>query len=108
MPTVRDGEWRLLEAEPGWEGNWTNDCFVISAWRGPQNEILLNAVNYAHNQSQCHVRLPYEELAGKRWRLCDELGTAQFEWHGDDLTGRGLFLDMRPWEACVFSFVERT
>ena len=30
--TVREGQWQLLECAPGWEGNWTSDCFVVFAW----------------------------------------------------------------------------
>ena len=101
-PSVRDGEWQLLECIPGWEGNWTNDCFVVFAWRGPQGESLLVAVNYAPNQSQCHVRLPFADLAGCRWQLQDQLSPACYEWSGDDLQGRGVFLDLAPWQACVF------
>jgi hypothetical protein len=102
QPTVRDGQWQLLECKPGWEGNWTNDCFVVFAWSGPQGESLVVAVNYAPNQSQCHVRLPFADLIGSRWQLEDQLGLACYEWNGDDLHGRGLFLDLAPWQACVF------
>ena len=47
-----------------WDGNWTNDCFVAFAWQGHDGERLLVAVNYAPNQSQCHVRLPFADLGG--------------------------------------------
>ena len=65
------------------------------------------AVNYAPNQSQCHVRLPFADLSGKKWLLQDQLSTAGFDWNGDDLQARGLFLDMAPWQASVFSLVRR-
>jgi len=63
-------------------------------------------VNYAANQSQCHVRLPFAGLAGKKWRLEDQLTAAGYDWNGDDLTARGLFLDMTPWQASVFSLTK--
>ncbi len=107
QPVVRDGIWQLLECAPGWEGNWTNDCFLVFAWQSPKSPPLLVAVNYAPNQSQCHVRLPFAGLAGKNWRLQDQLGAANYEWNGDDLQGRGLYLNMAPWQAFVFSLVER-
>lgn len=102
LPAVRDGEWRLLECTPGWDGNWTNDCFVVFGWQSPTGENLVVAVNYAPNQSQCHVPLPFANLAGRKWQLSDQLSTAHYEWNGDDLNGRGLFLDLAPWQACVF------
>jgi hypothetical protein len=105
QPAVREGHWQLLECTPGWEGNWTHDCFIVFAWRNPKDPSVLVAVNYAPNQSQCHVRLPFADLAGKNWRLQDQLSTATYEWNGDDLQGRGLFLDMAPWQCSVFSLV---
>ena len=74
QPAVRDGQWQLLECVPAWEGNWTWDCFVAFAWQGPGGERLLVAVNYAPNQSQCYVRLPFADLAGSQWRLQDQTG----------------------------------
>ena len=107
-PAVRDGQWQLLECIPAWEGNWTHDCFLVFAWQGSKEESLLVAVNYAPNQSQCHVRLPFADLAGKKWLLRDQLGTANYNWNGDDLQGRGLFLDMAPWQACAYSLSRST
>jgi hypothetical protein len=106
QPTVRDGEWQLLECTPAWEGNWTNDCFVTFAWQGPAGQSLVVAVNYADHQSQCHVRLPWGYLAGKKWQLQDQLSPASYAWNGDDLLGAGLFLDMAPWQANVFVLTE--
>jgi hypothetical protein len=102
QPVVRDGEWQLLESTPGWEGNSTNDCFVVFGWNGAKGELLVVSANYALHQSQCHVRLPFADLAGRRWRLQDQLSAANHEWNGDDLQGRGLFLDMAPWQVAVF------
>ena len=103
LPVVRDGQWQLLECNPGWDGNWTIDCFIVFAWHSPPGELLVVAVNYASNQSQCHVRLPFAELAGKKWHLQDQLSLAHHDWNGDDLLGRGLYLDLAPWQACAFS-----
>ena len=106
-PAVRNGEWRLLECVPAWDGNWTWDCFLVFAWLGSGGDCLLVAVNYAPNQSQCYVRLPFADLAGTEWRLEDLMGAAVYDRHGDDLSSRGLYLDMRPWEAAVCTLVEK-
>jgi glycosidase len=103
QPAVRDGQWQLLACNPGWDGNWTNDCFIVFAWHGPAGERLVVAVNYAGDKSQCHVRLPFADLAGRRWRLQDQLTPAAYDWNGDDLAGRGLYLDMAPWQAAVYA-----
>jgi len=107
QPAVRDGTWRLLECVPAWDGNWTHDCFLAFAWEGSDGARLLVAVNYAPNKSQCHVRLPFADLGGKNWRIEDQLDTAGYDWNGDDLQSRGLFLDMTPWKACVFALTRR-
>jgi hypothetical protein len=93
-PVVRDGRWQLVECAAAWDGNWTCDCFVAFAWEGPDGDRLLVAVNYADNQSQCHVRLPFADLGGKTWRLRDLIGPATYDRDGDGLEERGLFLDM--------------
>jgi len=104
--TFRDGHWQLLECTPAWDANWTHDCFLVFAWQGQQAERFIVAVNYAPNQSQCHVRLPFSDLGGKKWRLKDQLSAAVHDWHGDDLQGRGLFLDMPPWQAFVYAITQ--
>jgi len=102
-PIVRDGQWQLVECQPAWEGNWTSDCFVAFTWEHPDGQRLLVAVNYAANQSQCRARLPFADLAGGRWRLQDHLSAAVYDRDGDELQSQGLFLDMSPWQAAVFS-----
>ncbi len=103
-PLVRDGQWQLLQCVPAWESNWTWDCFVAFAWEGSDGKRLLVVVNYAPNQSQCYVRLPLADLAGYQWRLQDRMGSALYDRDGTDLQSRGLFLDMSPWQAAVFSW----
>ncbi len=105
QPVVRDGSWQVLECLPGWEGNWTCDCILVFAWQGAGDERVVVSVNYAPNQSQCHVRLPFADLGGRKWRLQDQIAPAGYDWNGDDLQGRGLFLDMTPWQACVFALI---
>lgn len=101
-PTLRDGQWQLLECTPGWDGNWTHDCFVAFAWSKSDGQSLVVAVNYADHQSQCHVRLPFTDLRDQKWQLQDQLSAASYEWHGNDLTDKGLFLDHAPWQASIF------
>lgn len=107
QPVVRDGQWQLLECVPAWEGNWTWDCFLVFAWQGPDGERLLVAVNYAPNQSQCYVRLPFDDLAGSQWRLQDQMSTAAYDRDGNDLQARGLYLDMSPWQAAVYRVTKK-
>ena len=102
QPTFRDGDWRLLDCVPAWDGNWTWDCFIAALWQGAERERRLIAVNYGANQSQCFVRLALPELSGRVLRLSDLMGSASFERDGSDLVARGLYLDMPPWGYHAF------
>jgi len=106
-PCVRDGRWQLLECVSAWEGNRSDESFVAFAWEGRGGERLLVAVNYAEHQSQCFVRLPFLDLAGREWRLEDQLGPEIHDRDGHDLAGRGLYLDCPAWQAGVFSLAPR-
>jgi glycosidase len=105
-PVLRHGSWRLLECQPAWEGNPTNDCIIAFGWQAAGEQPIIVAVNYAPNQSQCHIRVPLMNLPGKAWRLQDRLGGQCFHWAGDDLAARGLFIDHAPWQAAIFSLSE--
>jgi Alpha amylase, catalytic domain len=99
---VREGEWRLLECSPAWDSNWTSDCFMAWSWEVDGRQRCLVAVNYAGNQSQCYVRLPFLDLAGRSVRLEDLMGPARYDRDGSDLISRGLYLDLPPWGHHVF------
>ena len=73
----------------------------------PGEDRLLLTVNYAGNQSQCYVRLPFADLGNGRWQLTDLMGDATYDRDGDDLQHRGLYLDVPPWQASVFSLSRR-
>jgi hypothetical protein len=97
---VRHGTWQLLECTPAWQGNASWDVFVASIWQNDSR--LLVTVNYAPNQSQCYVRLPFAELDGRGWKLTDLLGTASYDRDGSDLRSRGLYLDVPSWTCHAF------
>jgi hypothetical protein len=102
QPTVRDGQWQLLECRPAWDGNWTWDGLIAFAWQGPENRRVVVAVNYAGNQGQCYVRLPFEDLLGHSVRLQDRMSAAVYDRNGDALLAPGLYLDVPPWGFHVF------
>jgi glycosidase len=99
---LRDGHWQLLECVPAWEGNGTWDCFLVFAWQGPAGNRLLVTVNYAPNQSQCYVRIPFADLIGRALQFRDLLGTASYDRDGSDIVSRGLYLDTPPWGYHLF------
>jgi len=102
QPVLRSGRWQLLECVPAWEGNWTSACFLASSWQAEDGQRRLVAVNYAANQSQCTVRIPFGDLGGRTVELADLLGPARYQREGDELASRGLYLDLAPWAYHVF------
>ena len=101
-PVFREGDWRLLECRPAWDGNWTSECFVAYSWTGRDGGKRLVAVNYSDHPSQCYVALPWTDLEGQAWRLQDRMGTATYERSGGGLAAQGLYLDMSAWAYHVF------
>jgi hypothetical protein len=100
--TVRDGQWQLLECAPAWDGNWTHDGFLAFAWDGADAARLLVTVNYAPNQGQCYVRLPFGDLSGSTIRLDDPMSGAHYDRAGSDVVSKGLYVDLPPWGYHVF------
>lgn len=101
-PAFRDGDWRILDAEPAWPDNATNDAFVAFSWTGPGDLRRLVVVNDADGQSQCSLKLPWDDLQGRSWRLADRLGDAVYIRDGAELALRGLYLDLPAWGYHVF------
>ena len=99
--TVRDGEWRLLECVPAWDGNWTWDGFLACGWQRDTARVLV-VVNYAGNQGQCYVRVPFIDLSGRDVGLTDLMNGARYERDQSDLASRGLYVDLPPWGYHVF------
>ena len=101
-PSVPDGDWRLLDRTPAWDGNPTWDDFIAWCWQGKGGDRLLIAVNYAGNQGQCYVPLPWPDLSGHAVRLQDLLGSATYDRDGQSLISPGLYLDLPPWGRHAF------
>ncbi|MGC4118488.1 MAG: alpha-amylase family glycosyl hydrolase [Myxococcales bacterium] len=101
-PEVREGEWRLCECRPAWEGNGTWDQFIAFTWQGPKGGQLLVVVNDGPVQAQCYLAPGLPDLSGRKVALKDLMGEARYERAGDELAGAGLYLDMGPWAYSVF------
>jgi hypothetical protein len=105
LDVFRDGDWQLLECKPAWEGNWTSDCMIAFAWRSQDGQQAVVAVNYAPNQSQCYLALPWPNLQGQIYRLNNLMGTDSYDRSGDSLLAPGLYLDLPAWGNAVFELI---
>jgi hypothetical protein len=109
---VRTGAWRLLEAT-GWPDN--QSCRNLLAWcwdgtAGGEGDGAADAagrhlilINFSHAQAQGQVPLPWQDLAGRSWRLTDLDSGEEFERDGGELAGPGLFVDMRPGQCYLLA-----
>jgi hypothetical protein len=101
-PIVKSGEWQWLDCQPAWDGNGSWDSFVAHAWRESGGQRMLVAVNYAPHPSQCHLKLPFNEIKNRSVGFRDLLSSARYVRQGNELLERGLYLDLQPWSYHVF------
>ena len=98
---LRGGDWRLCAVE-GWPEN--DSCRNLLAWCWRQGDKrLLVAVNLSPERVQGWVRLPWEDLAGRQWRLADLLAEAVYARSGSELSEQGLYVDLPPWGTHLLS-----
>ena len=103
-PAIREGTWQLMRCDPAWSGNSTCDGFIAFYRRSLKSPHLLVTVNYAPSQGQCYVPLPIKDLYGQKFVLTDLLSDARYPREGDELTNKGLYLDVPAWGHHVFEF----
>jgi len=98
----RNGQWRLCELS-GWPDNqsWRN----ILAWCWVKDEErYLIVINFSGETVQALVRVLWDELRGKTWRLNDVLSGETFARGGDEMRDSGLYVDLGSWK-CHFFYV---
>jgi glycosidase len=96
----RNGQWRLCDRS-GWPDNSSHLNIVAWCWEmGDVRHVV--AVNFSATASQAVIRIPWENLRGRAWRLSEMLSAESYERHGDDLTESGLFVSLGPWQWHFF------
>jgi glycosidase len=98
----RDGAWSQIEPQPAWSDNWTSDGFIAYVWAGANGSRHVVVVNYAGNQGQCRLPLPFPELRGKQVQLTDVIGTGVYDRDGTELVDSGLYIDHASWQFNLF------
>ena len=98
----RNGEWQLCERS-GWSDNGSFLNLVAWCWRQDERRYLI-VVNLADTQSQATVRVPWDQLRGRNWRMDDVLSGRSYTRSGDDLRGPGIYVELGPWACHFFRF----
>jgi hypothetical protein len=99
----RNGNWQLLDCNTAWDGNWSNDNYISFSWQGAGDEKMVVAVNYSNFQSQCYIKLPYQDIGTGSWVFNDLISGNIYEREGADLQANGLYLDESAWKTYVFT-----
>jgi len=92
---LREGEWRLCE-RGGWPDNPSYLNLVAWCWRSGGERYLM-VVNLSDWGAQARVRVPWEELKGRSWRLIDLFTGAVYGRNGEEMCQPGLFVDLPAW-----------
>lgn len=98
----REGEWRLCESS-GWPDNVTFANLVTWCFRKGVDRYLI-VVNLSDSRSQGQVRLPWDDLSGRSWRLTEALTGQVYEQDGNQLCDSGLYVDLESWGFHVLKF----
>jgi glycosidase len=97
--TWREGRWRLCERD-GWPDNESYRNLVAWRWVNGDDRCLV-VVNLSDAAVQGRVRIDWDDLAGRSWRLHDRLSGATYDRSGDELASAGLYVDLAPWSFHV-------
>lgn len=96
------GEWRLCEPY-GWSDNASFQNILAWSWQfGNQRALIV--VNLANQRSQALVRLAWDDLGGRVWRLSDTLNGDLFLRDGNQLSQAGLYVDLDGYRFHFLNF----
>jgi hypothetical protein len=99
---LRHGAWSLISPQEASAGNSTWQGFIAYTWHGMGCDNYVLIVNYAEQQGQCYLRLPFIGLPRTRFRLIDVMGSEIYDRDGSSLMDPGLYIDLGPWRYNLF------
>lgn len=91
-----------LDPSPAWQGNPSHEAFVARSWIGPRRSRRVAVVNLARTPGQCLLRVPTDGLTGRTVVLRDLLGPVTYRRDLDEITTRGLYLDLPAYGYHLF------
>jgi hypothetical protein len=102
LESMRSGHWQLCE-RTGWPDNASYQNLVAWCWQFAGDYALI-VVNLSNSSAQGQVRLPWNEVSGKRWQMTDFFTGQPYECNGDEVRHPGLYVDLAPWEFHFLTF----
>jgi Alpha amylase, catalytic domain len=101
QPLFHEGRWALCSCS-GWPDNQTSQNLLAWCWIWEQERCLV-LINLSDGRAQSRVRVPWNDIAGRLWRLADALSVAVYERDGDEIQQQGLYVDLAPWAGHIFT-----
>jgi glycosidase len=96
----RNGRWWLCDRS-GWPDNPSHLNIVSWCWELGDERYLV-AVNFSGAPSQAVIRMPWENIRGRTWKLSELLSIESYERRGDEMAESGLFVFLGPWRWHFF------
>ena len=99
-----DGRWALCPST-GWRDNAS--CRNILAWTWTLfDDRYLIAVNLSDAAAQALIQLPWPDVGARSWKLIDPISSELYIRNGDEISAKGLFVALEPWDYHCFQFVQ--
>lgn len=104
-PVFHDTQaWRLLQPVEEWSGNSSHRHIVAHRWASGGDYRVVIA-NLSAQPAQCFLPLDMAALAGASWRLHDLLSGQHYERSGNEMLGRGLYVDLAGYGYHLFELI---
>jgi hypothetical protein len=97
---IRKGEWKICES-CGWPGNENFKNMIAWCWNKSKKRHLV-VVNFSGAQASARVRVPWDNLRGKTWKLTDLLSGVTYDRSGDEMSNEGLYIELPGWGYHLF------
>lgn len=90
---LRCGIWQLCE-QRGWPENRSCDNLISWCWQVAGRKFLM-VLNLSDCRSQAQILLPWDDLCGQDWHLCNLLPRQEYgRRNGDEMRAAGLYVDV--------------
>jgi hypothetical protein len=94
----------LTTPREAWANNPTAQNFILVQWVSTAATFDLVAVNLAPHASQCYAPVKLTGGLVESWAVTDLAGSDRFIRSGDDLSKRGLYLDLPAYGGQILHF----
>ena len=89
----------LLDVQPSTTGRMVDRLVgagLVDRRPNPQSRREL-VVNLTDRPAQALVKVPWDDVAGRAWKMTDLFTNETFERSGDELRGPGIYVDLPAW-----------